>query len=320
MDRRLEPFVDTIGAEDADRSLGDLLSREAAPIIRSVVARRLGPANPDGEDLVARVMVHLVGWLRRGKTDHTLAQIDAFPSYVASAAHHECDHYVRHKHPARWRLRNRIRYAIEHDARLALWKSADGRWIAGRAAWRGDPPMAPQRLVGRLLTVRARDERALVDEVITATGGPVELLAIVELAASLWSVPSQEASDVSALDTLADRQPPIDAVLSIRREAQEAWGEIRNLPVRQRQALLLHLKDDALSLFPLTGTATLDELAVALELTVESLAALWNDLPLNDNELAARLGCSRQQVINLRMAARKRLGNRLVHLGQYRRR
>jgi hypothetical protein len=44
---------------------------------------------------------------------------------------------------------------------------------------------------------------------------------------------------------------------------------------------------------------------------VDALAALWNDLPLPDNALALRLGSPRQQVINLRMSARKRLANRL---------
>ena len=81
--------------------------------------------------------------------------------------------------------------------------------------------------------------------------------------------------------------------------------------MRQRQALLLNLKDDALSLFLITGTASLRDLAAALEMDAAALAALWNDLPLPDNDLARRLSCTRQQVINLRMAARKRLANRL---------
>ena len=45
--------------------------------------------------------------------------------------------------------------------------------------------------------------------------------------------------------------------------------------------------------------------------SLEALAALWHALPLPDNDVALRLDCTRQQVINLRMAARKRLVNRL---------
>ena len=54
-----------------------------------------------------------------------------------------------------------------------------------------------------------------------------------------------------------------------------------------------------------------DVAQMTLLTAVEEFAALWNELPLADNAVAARLGCTRQQVINLRMAARKRLGHRL---------
>ena len=40
-------------------------------------------------------------------------------------------------------------------------------------------------------------------------------------------------------------------------------------------------------------------------------ASLWQRIPLDDETIARRLGCTRQQVINLRMAGRKRLSNRL---------
>jgi hypothetical protein len=76
--------------------------------------------------------------------------------------------------------------------------------------------------------------------------------------------------------------------------------------------LLLNLTGDAISLFLMTGTASLRALAAGLEMSAEALASLWNDLPLSDNEVASRLSCTRQQVINLRMAARKRLANRLA--------
>ena len=66
--------------------------------------------------------------------------------------------------------------------------------------------------------------------------------------------------------------------------------EIRLLPLRQRQALLLHLGDDALSVFVTTGTASLRAIATALEMDVAVLAGLWAALPLPDNAIADRLG------------------------------
>jgi hypothetical protein len=43
----------------------------------------------------------------------------------------------------------------------------------------------------------------------------------------------------------------------------------------------------------------------------EEFASLWSRLPIDDITLAEQLDCTRQQVINLRMSARKRLRNRL---------
>ena len=58
------------------------------------------------------------------------------------------------------------------------------------------------------------------------------------------------------------------------------------------------------------GVATFREVAAALEIGPEELAELWNRLPLEDLEIAARLGLDRQQVINLRSTARQKLARR----------
>ena len=53
------------------------------------------------------------------------------------------------------------------------------------------------------------------------------------------------------------------------------------------------------------------EIAVILEIDAVALAEIWGRLPLSDLEVAGKLGIQRQQVINLRKAARERLGRRL---------
>ena len=97
--------------------------------------------------------------------------------------------------------------------------------------------------------------------------------------------------------------------------AERLWKEIRELPPRQAAALLLNLRDgqgrNAAILLPLTGIATLREMAAAVELPPEKLAALWGRLPLEDTALAGLLGVTRQQVINLRKSARERLARRM---------
>jgi DNA-directed RNA polymerase specialized sigma24 family protein len=111
--------------------------------------------------------------------------------------------------------------------------------------------------------------------------------------------------------------PGVDAgVLLVRRAGlRELWYEIRQLPPRQAAALILNLRDadgeGAIALLPLTGTASMREIAQTLEIPAGALAELWNRLPLDDATIARQLGVPRQQVINLRQAARKRLARRL---------
>jgi len=72
----------------------------------------------------------------------------------------------------------------------------------------------------------------------------------------------------------------------------------------------------ALTMLPLTGIASIREIAETLEIATEEFARLWNLLPLDDLAIADLLGITRQQVINLRKSARERLTRRVG--GKYR--
>jgi hypothetical protein len=93
------------------------------------------------------------------------------------------------------------------------------------------------------------------------------------------------------------------------------WNEVASLPVRQRVALLLNLRDHdgsgILWLLPVAGVATVRQIARLLEIDELEFSRLWRLIPLDDAQIAARLACTRQQVINLRVSARKRLSNRV---------
>ena len=93
------------------------------------------------------------------------------------------------------------------------------------------------------------------------------------------------------------------------------WQEVRQLPLRQRRALLLNFKDghghDLVSLLPYTRTATIEQVAEALDLPLMDFLELWSKLPLDDATIAELLGATRQQVINLRKCARERLERRM---------
>jgi RNA polymerase sigma factor (sigma-70 family) len=312
MDPVLEPFWTAPAPDQEDERLGALLSLHAEPVVRKVVSRRLGGARTDADDIVSQVLLQLMLRLRQGKLEDTLGGIDGFANYAAAAAHHACDHAVRRKHPARWRLRNRLRYVLTHDRELATWQGADGAWLCGRMEWthrRADGALPREDQVSGTMRASARH---LLIGLFHLSNGPLELASVVDLAASVWQIPQVEMDDSSSIELVRDSKPGVDVEIEQRRKATQTWAQIGELPVRQRQALLLNLKGDAIGLFLVTGTASLRAIARALEMSVEALAAMWNDLPLSDSELASRLDCTRQQVINLRMAARKRLANRLA--------
>jgi DNA-directed RNA polymerase specialized sigma24 family protein len=311
MDHVLEAFLASPDQERSEQELGDLLERHAAPLARRIIARRLGGCSSDIEDVCAHVMLQLMLRLRRGRADADLGAIDAFSSYVATAAHHGCDHLVRGKHPQRWRLRGRLRYVLEQDSRFALWHAADGSLIGGLADWSARSASIDAPSGEQLGAVPSHRVHEFLKGLFELSGAPLELNTIVRAAADAWGVPLWPHDGGKALEAVADPAPRVDAALDQSGRLACIWQEIRELPVRQRHALLLNLKDDAITLFLTTGVASLREMAAALELPVEELAALWTDLPLPDNTVATRLECTRQQVINLRMAARKRLANRL---------
>ncbi|MFI5179332.1 MAG: hypothetical protein ACHQO8_12240, partial [Vicinamibacterales bacterium] len=66
---------------------------------------------------------------------------------------------------------------------------------------------------------------------------------------------------------------------------------------------------------PLTGIATIRQIAEVLDIPALDLAALWSELPLDDTRIGARLKLTRQQVINLRKSARERLSRRMAPFG-----
>ncbi len=154
------------------------------------------------------------------------------------------------------------------------------------------------------------------DEGIHDFRGYVAVAAYNALAERGWrGERSRSRSDDEALGNLPDGRPDAASALERRADLVRLWAEIRRLPARQATALLLNLRDDrrrdAMALLPLTGIATLREIAHTMAMPAERLAEIWNRLPLEDRAIADLLGLTRQQVINLRKSARERLARRL---------
>ena len=302
-----------LSAPESDESeeLGELLSVRAEPIIRRVVFWRINDSRTDAEDVCAEATLNLVQRLQRCKEEEGGSAIEGFNDYVAATAHHACDRYFRCKNPGLWHLRNRIRYLLEHDARFAVWQNSQGVWLCGLAIWKFQLQAGATPSPGDLASGANLSLKKVVSRIFASSGAPMELNAVVELTRMAAVVPYSVREVNNELD-LADRKTPADLEMEQRTFAAELWKEIQELPPRQRQALLFNLKDDAMNLLLLTGVASFKQVAITLEIAPEELASFWNNLPFEDTEIARRLGCTRQQIINLRMAARKRLANRLA--------
>lgn len=287
---------------------------QAREVADRVVRSRSGSLSAeDAADVVSTVMLRLVRRIRSAELRHeAIANLDDF---VATLTYNTLYDTMRRRFPERTRLKNRLRYVLSRDERLAMWNGSAGV-IAGLAQWRG----ATQRVVAFTLssddaTDAMLDRDATGDAlvaILTYAGRPVLLDDLVAVTAELWNVAEVE---VVAVTNAAESEnaPMID--LERRQYLDTLWREIRELRAPQRAALLLNLRDsdghNAVALLMLVGTGTFADIAAAMEMTPQQLGEIWDKLPMSDLTIADTLGVSRQQVINLRRSARERLARRM---------
>jgi hypothetical protein len=163
----------------------------------------------------------------------------------------------------------------------------------------------------------------LVRSTLAAIGGPCRFRDLVaalaevlgETDAAFGAADTRPADAHDLVDHLEDRGASPAEALEHRDYLERLWSEIILLPMRQRAALLLNLRDEhgggMLALLPITGIASKPDIARALEVSEEALAELWGTLPRDDQWIAEYLGITRRQVINLRKCARERLTRRM---------
>ncbi|HKQ74503.1 MAG TPA: hypothetical protein VJ810_12500 [Blastocatellia bacterium] len=326
--------------EDAEHLLASLVAQHIIPVIKEIVdyklrftSGRLPRAADDQqrEDVNHDALVRLLTQLRAFRTQPQEQAIRDLRGYAAVITYRACYTYLRRKYPRRHLLKNRLRYILSHQPGFALWAEEGKETIAGYDAWRGleAPARASEglaqlvedahgRLPAEVLTNDCAERRPadLLAAIFDQVGAPVTLDDLINAVARLWGIKERATESTSeTLDYLPDSRPDAGSMAERREFLQALWVEISQLPARQRRALLLNLRDadgsGCIALFPLTGVATMRQIAAALEMPAEELATLWGRLPLDDLELAESLSLTRQQVINLRKAARARLARRL---------
>lgn len=314
----LEALITARDEATRDAEIARLVSDIAAPVIESVLSRQLRTEwvfrAEAMEDLRAAVNLRVVRKLRALSRDPEEI-VGRFRDYVATLTYNAVSDSLRERYPEWSRLKGRIRYVLEHDPRLGLWSNG-GRQLCGLASWSGRTDSAEP--VGAADPTPAMLDRHHLGEAVAETirreGKPIELDSLVRLFATIWKVAELTVGVSDELMIVAGAATPL-AQVEARGYIEALWREISALRPLQRAALLLNLRDtdggNALAYFVLLSVADIDELADSIGVTAERLAAMWNELPLDDLTIARMLGIRRQQVINLRRSARDRLLRRL---------
>jgi hypothetical protein len=318
VDPLLRRFFAGDDAAAAER-LEELVRDEALPIIRGVAGVRFRRDARDLDDICNDIVLQVVRRLRAARQEGGGEPIASFRAYVATAAYRGCDAYLREKYPERHRLRNRVQYLLSHHPAFFLRAGEGRRWLCGlveHAELRDATPRLRELALREAEwmtdgSLRGAKLAATCREVFTLAAGPADLEVLVSLLA--------RGIDERVIVAPSEETAATDAGAGVTFEQQShlrlLWSELRLLPRPQRVALLLNLRDadgeELISLLPLVGVASITELAAALELDPQTLALIWNELPWPDQRIAALLGLTRQQVINLRKSARERLARRL---------
>ena len=337
IDQLLLTFIETTDEEEADRCLASLVD-QAVPIVREILGSSLrfyfsnnsAASSQDANDLFNDIIANLLARLRHIRSDRTQGVIADFRGYIATTAYNACNLYLRQKYPRRSRLKNRLRYLLSHDATFALWTSDASGLICGFAEWRDRGGLTPQRLLEKIrqdpvewiqtvgLTIVGIDRAqlsSLLNALFQSCGSPIKLDDLLNVVADICREKDQLDEPLDTVLNLAAPALDFETILEQQHMLALLWQEVCKLPRRQRLALLLNFKDargqNLVSLLPYTRTATVEQIAKALDFPLVEFLKLWNNLPLDDVTIAELLGATRQQVINLRKCARERLERRM---------
>ncbi len=325
IDALLEPLLTATTGEQADELLSQVIAVHAEPVIKGVIRFKLRfnshqeTQRAESDDIHQDVVLQLVTQLQRFRKLPAAHPITDVRGMAAIIAHRTCARWMRRQFPERHALKNRLHYLLTRQRGFAIWDDDNGKSLAGFAVWQQQKKAAVRNLSDVAAHTRKAQELAeTVAGIFNYAGGPIEFDELVTAVAAIQGISDQPVESLEDDDGGFDpATPDPDPAWRIEKKMflQRLWEELTQLPVNQRTALLLNLKDASgfgcITLFPAIGIATIRQLAAALELSAERLAELWNELPIEDARIAELLGLTRQQVINARKSGRERLARRL---------
>jgi RNA polymerase sigma factor (sigma-70 family) len=336
IDTLLEPLLVETSDEQVDQLLSQLITVHAEPVIKGVIRFKLrlnsyrAAQRAEADDIHQEVVMQLLAQLQRFRKLPYGHPISDMRGMAAVIAHRTCARWMRRQFPERHALKNRLHYLLTRQRGFALWQDKDRKLLAGFEAWQQQNKTANtsrnladvEQLPAHLRALKSDKPQGLASALATIfnyAAGPVEFDELVSAVAAIQGISDQPVESLAEDDESAAEPAAAEPDQAWRIEKrmflQRLWEELQQLPVNQRAALLLNLKDASgfgcITLFPATGIATVRQLAATLEISGESLAELWNELPIEDARIAALLGLTRQQVINARKSGRERLARRL---------
>lgn len=324
-------FLEETEPERAELYLSELFTHHVFAMIRAIISRQLRSSVDSwayqqiAEDLFSEAVVKLLATLRKWKLGPKRSkdyEESNFQSYVFALARNVCSDYLRNRYPRIRSLQNQLRYWLRHDAEFSIWKDEQGIRVCGLTCRQGEniqtiKPEQWQAIVQKHKANRATPLKSLLESarnVLRQAQAPVPFSALTALAVDWSGINREEQSIQLNGEDLAPEQSNLHRQTAEAEQRQylfSVWQHIKQLSVVQRRALLLNLSDGRdrgliVSFFEL-GIATIAELAAVLELPLDAFLKLWRELPLEDENIAALFNLTRQQIINHRFAARKRL-------------
>jgi DNA-directed RNA polymerase specialized sigma24 family protein len=306
-DEVLIPLLRASDELESQRLMMQIINEHASPVIRDIIKYKLrrtsdhpenyGRDNPETEDIYHEVIVQLLARLKEFKIEPRQKAISRLHSYVAVITYHCCYRYLRQIYPQRHILKNRLRYLLTHQAGFSLWEGVSREVLSGFSTWReegravavkskvrqlaGEPGVLEQ--TGLLASDAGRARLAdVLAAVFAYAEGPLELDELVKIVARLLGIKDKHqtsVTEVNEAELSPGEHPNVAEEVDRRDYLQKLWREVSELPLPQRQALLLNLREaegrGCIELFQLAGVATIEQIAEALEIPMEQLSCLW---------------------------------------------
>ena len=338
-DSMLVPFLTAKSESISDELLRAIIDEYADPIIKKILRSKLRVSlnghgtqqNQDALEIAGDLRATIISALRALRQNPNRTAIASFSDYVAIKTYSACADYFREQHPQRWKLKSLLRRRLRQNPQFALWQAEDKRWYASFSsdrenAFDAEQPDASESVAGpgdgKLNAAQIKSDEFL-RVLFERSARPIVFDDIVKIAAETWHIhdlptESIDTDDWERDDQLTSSDPRVDLALEHRLFFEQVWLEVCQLPVLQRAALLLNLRDSrdggVISFLPFLGVASKEDLARLLEMPYANFQRVWNELPLDDSRIAQMFGITRQQVINLRKTARERLARRMRKL------